>query len=255
MRLVYIDEAGISRDEPFLTVAAIIVDADRQLVALERNLDRLVEKWIPAELREDFVFHATELFNGGGKVFRRDNPNWTLERRLQIADDIAALVRKHRVVVTCGIVDKANFPQDPGTRALYEASGEKDRAVAAHVTAFSVCSLKVDRWMRENASNEVCLLIVEDNTDARALMRETQAYHQDKRIFATLAEDHRQYFPLRKIKEDPLFQKKRPSSVLQLADFCAYVSKRLLMKDDRYQRFVTPMLSQMYRTFDMVDAV
>src|SRR5215204_1657970 len=96
VRLVYVDEAGISnrRHEPFLVVAAAIVDADKKLIALERHFDKLVERHIPEEHRGEFVFHATELFNGGGKVFKRplpneQNPQWPIERRLKIADDLA----------------------------------------------------------------------------------------------------------------------------------------------------------------------
>lgn len=142
----------------------------------------------------------------------------------------------------------------PGGWNPHEASPEKDRAIATHITAFTLCSMKVDQWMRHNASNEVCLLVVEDHAEARSLVRETQAYHQDRRILATLAEEHRGLLPLRKIKEDPLFQNKRPSGVLQLADFCAYVRKRALMGDGRYWRFVSPFLSQLYQTFEVAGA-
>ena len=40
MRLVFMDEAGISNpeQEPFVTVSGVIVDADRLLIAIERHL-------------------------------------------------------------------------------------------------------------------------------------------------------------------------------------------------------------------------
>ena len=80
MRLVYVDEAGISdkKQEPFLVVAGVIIDTDKQLVALERHLDKIVARHIPPQHRENFVFHASHLFNGGGKVFTRNNPEWPL---------------------------------------------------------------------------------------------------------------------------------------------------------------------------------
>lgn len=92
LRLVYIDEAGISnpKQEPFLVVAGVIVHADQKLNAIERHLEHILERHIPARQRDGFVFHATELFNGGGKVFRRQKSDvigpveWPLERRLKI---------------------------------------------------------------------------------------------------------------------------------------------------------------------------
>ena len=83
VRLVYVDEAGIghSGEEPFLTVGAVVVHADKQLIAVERYLDKIVKRHIPQEHWGDFVFHATHLFNGGGKVFTRNNPDWPLHTK------------------------------------------------------------------------------------------------------------------------------------------------------------------------------
>jgi hypothetical protein len=47
MRFIYLDEAGISRHERFVVVAGIIVDADNQIVRLERHVASLVDKYIP----------------------------------------------------------------------------------------------------------------------------------------------------------------------------------------------------------------
>ena len=82
MRLVYVDEAGRSGNEPVVVVAAVIVHGDSQLIPLEKDLDLLVEKWIPEEFRDDFVFHAAHIFNGTGKgVFSRREQQWPPERR------------------------------------------------------------------------------------------------------------------------------------------------------------------------------
>ena len=89
-------------------------------------------------------------------------------------------------------------------------------------------------------------MIVEDNDQARTMLRETQIYHQNPKLTDVLTNEQRRFFPLRKIKEDPLFQKKRASSILQLADFCAYVFKKFLMKDYRYDpRFIAPIWGQL----------
>jgi hypothetical protein len=90
MRLVYIDEGGISKatQEPFVVVAGVIIDADRVLNGVENQLERIMQRNIPERYHKEFIFHATELFNGGGKVFKRERNDvvgpreWPLDRRL-----------------------------------------------------------------------------------------------------------------------------------------------------------------------------
>lgn len=243
MRLVYVDEAGLSnaKEEPFLVVGAVVVNADKQLVATERRLDALVERWIPEEHREGFVFHAMEIFNGGGKVFRRDDPAWPLSRRLELADDLAALPKKGGLKLTFGSLEKANFPDDPLVETEWQRADARSRLIYMHAATFISCAMVIDMWMRTELPNEVCLIVAEDNDAARQLIRDVQRHHQSPLVTAGLDEEGRKYLPLRKVKEDPLFQPKRSSSVLQLADFWSYVLKRKLMGDDRYDRFAKPM--------------
>lgn len=217
MRLVYVDEAGIAnpKHEPFVVVAGVIIHADNTLRAVERYLDRLVERHIPEEFQKDFVFHAAELFNGGGKVFVRSGPDetdpeWPLERRLKIADELAIIPKKFKLHLAFGCVERATFPQ---TFEFPEDSTARDKTIGAHVTAFAHCSVVVEQWMRQNASDEICLMIVEDNEQARTLIRQTHAYNQTE-MAELMDERSKKFFPFRKIKEDPLFQKKRVSSAL-----------------------------------------
>ncbi len=246
MRLAYIDEAGISHksQEPFLVVAGVIIHADRDLVAIERHLDRLVIRHIPERHRNEFVFHATELFNGGGKVFRQNDAELPFAKRLEIADDLAAIPRRFNLTIAVGFVDKDKFPR--GNVPEFSSMSVHEQTLSMHGVAFVNCAMHIEHWMREHASSEVCLLIVEDNQNARKLILYTQRFHQNNDISILLNNDERMHFPYKKIKEDPLFQQKRKSSVLQVADFCAYVFKRFLMnqKDTRYLRFFDPMRGQ-----------
>lgn len=233
------DEAGISKpkQEPFLVVASVLIHADKNLVEIERYLDRLVAQYIPIEQQSDFVFHATELFNGGGRVFKRDDPRFSLPVRLEIAGRIAAIPKKFGLRLAFGFVERATFPKSKTVEA-FDSLSPSAKAVAAHVTAFTVASMQIDRWMRKNAPTEVCMLIVEDNHQARLLMKQTHIYHQDRSQIQFIDEEISECFPLRKIKEDPLFQNKKKGSILQVADFFAYTFKRFLMNDQRYIRFI-----------------
>lgn len=244
MRLVYMDEAGLSdpAKEPFVVVAGLIVNADQQLLIVEKYIQAIVEKYIPEEARSSFVFHAYELFGGIG--FFEDRDRWPLPLRLHIADELSEIPAKLNVPFTLGFIERQAgvlnetvfLPEDPSTH---------DITVLAHVVAHIHCSMRVEAWMRENTSNEVCLLVVENNDNARRLIEGAQRYLQGPNVLDKWEPAASKYFPFSKIREKPLFDVKTPNSVLQLADYCAYVFKRLLMKDDRYHRFYDPMSSSL----------
>ena len=54
MRLVYLDEAGVSNQEqePFLIVAGVIIDADQDWRSLDCHLKSLARKYLPEDDRE-----------------------------------------------------------------------------------------------------------------------------------------------------------------------------------------------------------
>ncbi len=245
MRLVYVDEAGVSnrRQEPILVVAGVIVHGDKQLRGVMRRLDILMERHIPSEHWADFSFHATHLFNWGGPVFTKNHPDWPLERRLEVADDIAAMFKKFDLWVTYGSVERTNFPR----RLDASNMSEREITIGAHVTAYMVCALNVDHWFRQKTNDEICLMVVEDNQQVRRFLKETHKYNQRRDIIEELNENEKTFLPLKRIVEDPFFQPKHKSSALQLADFCAYVIKRKLMGDSRYDRFYGPISERMTR--------
>ncbi len=219
-----------------MVVAGHIVHADHQLNGVENQIERIQRRYIPAEHQRDYVLSAKHLFNGGDKVFVREQ--WPLERRLKIADEIMAIPAKFKLPVALGFVERADFPR---SFELPEGMPEKEKTVAAHVSAFLNCAMIVEHWMREKTDNENCLLIVENNDQAKKIIGDVQRYHQNKWLEKVMDEQERKHFPLRKIREDPLFQPKRPTSALVLADFIAYVMKKILMKDKRYERFLDPI--------------
>jgi hypothetical protein len=249
VRLAFIDEAGISKpeDEPFLVVAGVLLDGDSDLNGVENQLERIMQRHIPPAHWEDFVFHATELFNGGGKVFKRYKLDfigpvqYSLERRLAIADEIMVIPKKFSLKLAFGWVERATF-KDHFDMPPDWLQGSM--VIAQHASAFSTCSLFIEQWMRRNASGENCMLVVENNDRAKAAMRHMHQWHQSKKILFVLDNFSRQLLPFRKIRQDPLFQDKRPSNALIIADFCAYVWKRILMKDERYVRFLNPIKKQ-----------
>lgn len=247
VHLVYMDEAGISRDEPHLVVSGVMVDADKKLVAVERHIEKLVNRYIPEDHRDGFVFHATELFNGGGKLFKRSDPNWPIERRLEIADELSKAIKKFALPLVFGHVEKKEFFPKLEAPPTW---GAHDFTLAGHVVAFMSAAMQVEMWMRQNTNGEVCLLIIENTESARKLITETQTTYQSpaalrKLYQGEIPKEDAQYFPFRRIKQSPLFEPKAPSSVLQLADFAAYVFKKLLVGNKHYKRFVDVFMSSL----------
>src|SRR4051794_26608716 len=103
VRVAYLDEAGVSNPnhEPFLVVGGIIIDADRQMIAIEDRIDEICSDHIPEEDREGFVFHATELWSGGSYF---DRKTWPREKRHQISMDIISIPRDFDIPISFGFI-------------------------------------------------------------------------------------------------------------------------------------------------------
>jgi hypothetical protein len=76
LRLIYLDEAGISEAEPVAVVAGIVVEADRD------------------------CFHATELFSGG-RTFTRQK--WNRELRWTILERLLSIPKELQIPVVAGL--------------------------------------------------------------------------------------------------------------------------------------------------------
>ena len=136
-------------------VAAIIIEADKQLVAVEQHLDAITEKHIPKADRPGFVFHATDIWSG--KKYFRDREIWPLEKRLALLDDLAAIPAQFDLPISfAGFIkekwDDTRFPRKP-------TPGEKDEAM--HTLAFAHCCDGVEMFMRTCAPDEITMLIAE----------------------------------------------------------------------------------------------
>ena len=169
-----------------------------------------------------------------------------MERRLKIADELADIPRKFDLPIALQWVERAEVPR---TFQLPDNFTEAQKIVWAHVVAFSSCAMMIEYWMRQSASDEVCMLIVEDNNQARRFIRNLHNYHQQNLM--NPLDDNPLMLPLRKIKEDPLFQPKKPSHPLIVADFCAYVGKKFLAEDKLHDRFFEPMKNKII-SFDEI---
>jgi hypothetical protein len=222
VRLVYFDESGISniREEPHLVVAGVISEPDRVHRALEAYLAQLALDWVPKDKADSFVcFHATELFSGG-KTFTR--PEWPIEKTLPIIKRIVRAPVKFDLPVVYGVVDRdrhlANHPRRP--------AGIEARTRLALQQAFMLALIRTNAWMRKHARREeLAMVIVEDNTRMREVIKKTQTFLQYPSSITPMFAKH---LPLERIIESVLFADKSDSDILQVSDMCAYVIKRAI---------------------------
>lgn len=243
MRLIYFDEAGLAnpRHEPFLVVAGIMVHGDEQLNKVKIELERLLWRHVPPHQRSAFVFHATELFNGGGRVFKRYGADfigaaeWPRERRLQIADEFAQILAQYRLPIAVGFADRQKFLED---FPQFQSLDQKNKNIMTHTVAYATSAVLAENWMRDHVPSENCLMVVEDNDQARESLRNFHNLLQNKEIFSYANHEKFGLVHLQRVQEDPLFQPKKPSNPLILADFVAYVFKRILADNTGpYTRF------------------
>ena len=251
MRMVYLDESGISANEPYLVVAGIVVHADKQWKALERYLHDMRDALIPVADRKDYIFHATDLFHGT-KKFHRDR--WPKEERWKILDELVSIPAQFDLPLVCGFVRKAEFRD----RAEKISRSARDLQINGQAVAFNLCAFAVQRYMQAAAQpDEVALLIAEDNKEARAQVRRLITFCRNP-AFELLTEDIGAHLPLSRIVDTAHFAEKMDSSPLQVADACAFSIMRRLRRAADSDRFYKPLAPNLVATpnleaLDLID--
>jgi hypothetical protein len=255
VRIVYLDEAGISKpeQEPYLVIAAVIVHGDKDTGRITKALEKLVKEYGLNWIGE---FHAKDIWHGSG-VFDRDNPKWPLPRRRALLARLAALPKELSLPVAIGYVHRKTYDRalDDYSRQLERNHGiTRERSkLPAHVAqygeAFARVAKAVDTWMQKNAPRERAMLIAEDAPQVKRELKLIQSIFQSKNMdIQFLLTDS---FKTEHIIETVHFAGKKESPFLQLADTCAFVAKRKLMRkadiDEIYAR-VEPQIIRLRRT-------
>jgi Protein of unknown function (DUF3800) len=224
VRFVFLDEGGISRDEPFAVVAGVFVNGDAQLIPLENELERIKQKHIPKEYQQGFIFHAMDIWSGSGRIFK-DREKWPLPRRLAILHDLARIPCRFAIPIVYHAFERRKFiPTAKEIERAGRLPTDYERHVAIHATAFCTTILRTEEIMRVKWSSEVAQLVAEDNDQARSLVRGTQEIFLDpSRADGPLHENAKVLLPLRSIRGPVHFANKSESKPLQLADVCAFI--------------------------------
>jgi Protein of unknown function (DUF3800) len=231
VKLVYIDEAGISNTihEPYLVVAAIVVNPDKQWRDLERYYDDLAnELFADFEQHPDvdpyrFVFHAKDVWHGNGAFDRR---KWKLQERMKVMSRLAQVPSLFNLRVGLGIIDRERFREE----MLRQTPAASPRYIQAmcHTIAFVYAIQDVDAELEKNAPDEVAMLIAEDAPQTK---KHISMLHEGYTASHVGYEDApKDAFLSKRIVDTVHFAKKDQSLLLQIADHCAFIAKRKAMK-------------------------
>lgn len=232
VRFAYLDESGTGdpAKEPYVVVAGVLVHADKQWKALERYISDMADDFALPDDRPGFVFHASELINGGKIVTREKYP---LEKRHQALQDLCEIPAKFNFLVVVAGWERKNFVSVD--QALVAASG-----ACAHIVEDYMC--------RHADPDEVATMVYEQNGKYSKSIR---AYHNHLRSAAI--EQYVESTPgtqikrLERVVETAMFVEKNDTSALQVADACAYILGRRMRRVAGDERFYQPLMPQIMR--------
>lgn len=224
MRFVYLDESGVGNPEndPFIVVAGVIVDADRQLRAIQKWLHSMIEDHVHPDQRQNFCFHVHQIFHGNG-VFS-DTNIYSKEVRYKIFGEILEITEKFELPIVMGHANRAELA------AKYPGSKTSVLNVFAQTSAASACLISIQRFM-SHFLEEVATAVYENHDQAKKSIRQTHNFLKDGTNTEVMREQMSEWsesLPLTQVAETAFFAEKQESSVLQVADAVVFTIKRKL---------------------------
>jgi uncharacterized protein DUF3800 len=233
MRTVYLDESGISANDPCAVVAGVIVHPEKQAKALDDYLRSMVEDYIHPDQREGFAFHATEIYSGKKRF---DKQRWPREARWKVLDELVSIPKKFDMPIIMGFVPKGKLRRD------YQSLQQRDVDLAAHTISFTIALLTANQFMKRSAQpGEMARITVESSDHARQLIKSTHDFVRDPARVAQLDAETVKHLPLDRIVETVTFSPKA-SSALQVADAVAFSIMRRLRRGRDSERFYDPLV-------------
>jgi hypothetical protein len=220
--MVYMDEAGTSANEPVAIVAAIVVHGDDQWRPAVEYLNYLLNRYVPVELRDDFIFHALELYTGG--KHKEYKNSWPFAERLRLMGKILAIPRKFDLPVVFGY--------------FRHEDGDGVESAIRHQAAFAICLKKANDFIKVNFPNENGMVIAENVEHMRQSLERMPELFKGPGGIPQL--DSRPYDA---IIDEIFFVKKRNAPLLQIADHVAFALRRSLAGFAHAEKFINAMYS------------
>src|SRR5439155_14762477 len=127
VRFVYLDESGISVNEPVTVVGGVIINMDSQYMAVKQRIEELIEAYVPPNHRMGFSFHAKDLFHGSGLFDKRVCPREVSRAALK---ELLQMPAQFQVPIVCGYVRKRSTPRDMMSKQDQRREPSKNQAMA-----------------------------------------------------------------------------------------------------------------------------
>lgn len=247
VRVLYLDESEIGniKRDPIVVVAGVLIHADTQWAAIADELRSLLLDATPFGAKTPAFLHATDIFHGSGD-FPRDV--WDKDRRHGLLDKVGGIVAKYDVPVVWSALD----------RKKYAREHPNDNAAAHLRDSYTVCAvscfMQTEMYMRSLPNQaEVASIVMEQNAELQKRIPEMMEFGRnpvEEQDGEKLLPEWKDVLPFQKLIDTPACQPKTSSSILQLADYCAFSIKRRLQKDGYSRRLTSPLAPQflMYRT-------
>lgn len=237
MRLIYFDEAGTGDEEvePCVVVAGVMVDGDRQWRAVESHLSSLVAKYVLADDKEGFVFHAKDIHHGTKRIHR---DQYSRELRIEMLRELCMIPSRFELPVIAGYVDRREYKKH------HPKLSKAERLVNAQVIAAVSCTAGIEKALRaDGSSDEVAILVYENNDMTKRTIRECHNYLKLPNAAVDAAASGwalESILPFTRIVDTAHFVEKTEAPILQVADAVAFAISRQVHGRDA-ERYAEPI--------------
>lgn len=239
MRVLYLDEAGVGNleSDPFLVVAGVLIHADTQWGPIANRLQELLEAAVPPGQPIPSHLHAKDIFHGT-REFPKET--WSRERRTALLKAVAQIPVEFQIPVVWCAQDRKRFAKEcPGATPL-------EHLRDSYSTCALACLMQTEAYMRDLPNQaEVASVIMEQNHELQRRIPGLLEFMRRPDDEMGLEENWKSYLPFTRIIDTPACQPKNGSSILQLADYCAFAIKRHLQGAARSSELTGPFAQQL----------
>jgi hypothetical protein len=211
-----------------MCVAGVLVHGDKDWPEIDRRVLALIDKYIPPQDRNGFVFHATDIFHGSG-YFDRRKPEWDDPvKRLPILRELANIINELHLPLVFGQYQKDAF----GIGIFQSGDSTRIKNNIIHQAALLDCLTWADAWLARYSPNELATVVHEDGIASKKFIKESlRKFRDEEKLEALgLSRDAREGLglPLKRIIDTVHFAEKLDARPLQLADLVAFILGRSL---------------------------
>jgi hypothetical protein len=239
---IYVDEAGTSAKEPVTVVVGVIIHADTQWRIAQEHLEKVLDDFVPPDLRQGFIFHAKNIWSG----YREHDDTWSKNERSALIEAVASIPLRLGMAISLGRVKRGKLPCNFKQIKPCEFD---------HIFAFQACMARANKYVRDwGNATEVATVVAEDVTHMRRFLRAvlkvnppdlpiTEQYLNPTRDeIASGVMTQTNPGPIDRIIDTVHFVDKKDAPLPQIADACAFSFRRYFAGQDNGEVFVRSML-------------